>query len=397
MHKKILIIEDSALMRRVISDIIQSDKRFILSDVAENGLVAYDLITQDPGKYDMLILDINMPKMNGIVLLEKLNEKDIHIPTIVVSSIAKEGAVETLRCLELGASDFITKPDNFMDTKSARFREKVLCFICGALGMPVEEAGASAPAPSAKPSIQTPPRPGRTVPASKTDSEDVVQPTQSGSDTGGPMSYVRITFTRKPHVHVGKNAERIVAIACSTGGPKALHQVIPLLPGNLNAPVILVQHMPEGFTGTLAARLNELSQVGVQEASEGTVLEKGKVYIAKGGKHLRIVKKGRDFVISIGDDAPRNTLKPCADIMYESLKDLAVDEIVCVVLTGMGSDGTRGIGQLAQTQNCYVIAQDEASSTVYGMPRMVKEANLTDEVVSLGSIAGAITNIVGTC
>jgi two-component system chemotaxis response regulator CheB len=135
----------------------------------------------------------------------------------------------------------------------------------------------------------------------------------------------------------------------------------------------------------------------VVEASEGTVLKKGTVYIAKGGKHLRVVKKGKDLVIALGDDAPRNTLKPCADIMYESLMDLAVDEYVCVVLTGMGSDGTRGIGQLSQRKNCYVIAQDEASSTVYGMPRMVKEAELTDEVVSLGSIAGAITNVVGTC
>ncbi len=383
MPKKILIVDDSALMRRVLSDIIDSDKRFILSDAAGNGLEAYDLITTNPGKYDILVLDINMPKMNGIQLLEKLNEKKIHIPTIMVSSIAKEGAVETIRCLELGASDFITKPDNFMETKSEKFRAKVIRFMCGALGMPVEAGEASQKTPVAKPA----PVSGTPAPA----------PAAGKADSGGPMSYVKLSFNRKPHVKVSPASDKLVAIACSTGGPKALHQVIPLLPGNLNAPVVLVQHMPEGFTGTLASRLNELSKVNVVEASEGTVLKKGTVYIAKGGKHLRVVKKGKDLVIALGDDAPRNTLKPCADIMYESLMDLAVDEYVCVVLTGMGSDGTRGIGQLSQRKNCYVIAQDEASSTVYGMPRMVKEAELTDEVVSLGSIAGAITNVVGTC
>ncbi len=387
MPKKILIIDDSALMRRVLSDIINSDKRFMLSDAAGNGLEAYDLITTNPGKYDLLVLDINMPKMSGIQLLEKLNDKKIHIPTIMVSSIAKEGAAETIRCLELGASDFITKPDNFLETKSDKFRDKVIRFMCGALGMPLEAAETAA---DAKTSPDRPVRPATPVrPGTDT--------APARPDEGGPMSYVKVTYNRKPHATVSPRAEKLVAIACSTGGPKALHQMIPMLPANLNAPVVLVQHMPEGFTATLASRLNETSQVRVEEAAEGTVLKKGTVYIARGGKHLRVVRKGRELVIAIGDDAPRNTLKPCADIMYESLINLSIEEVVCVVLTGMGSDGTRGIGQLSQKSNCYVIAQDEASSTVYGMPRMVKEAQLTDEVVSLGSIAGAITNIVGTC
>ncbi|MCR5428945.1 MAG: chemotaxis-specific protein-glutamate methyltransferase CheB [Lachnospiraceae bacterium] len=390
MPKKILIIDDSALMRRVLSDIIGTDKRFMLSDAAGNGLEAYDLITTNPGKYDLLILDINMPKMSGIQLLEKLNDKKIHIPTIMVSSIAKEGAAETIRCLELGASDFITKPDNFLETKSDKFRDKVVRFMCGALGLPLEASEAPA---ETKPSAGFPSRP---APALR-DDKPVTAAAGSHTADGGPMSYVRVTFTRKPHAIVSPKAEKLVAIACSTGGPKALHQLIPMLPANINAPIVLVQHMPEGFTGTLAARLNETSNVKVEEAVEGTILKKGTVYIARGGKHLRIIRKGKDLAVSIGDDAPRNTLKPCADIMYESLINLSLEEVVCVVLTGMGSDGTRGIGQLSQKTNCYVIAQDEASSTVYGMPRMVKEAGLTDEVVPLGSIAGAIANIVGTC
>lgn len=373
MPKKLLTVDDSALMRRVLSDIIETDKRFVLADSANNGLEAYDLIVSGPGKYDLIILDINMPKMNGIQLMEKLNEKNIKIPILIVSTIAKEGAAETIRCLELGAFEFITKPDSFLETKSEKFKNKVISYMCAALslssdGMPV----ASKPAGEVKKSDST-------------------------SPADGPMSYTKVTsFVKKPHTTVSANANKLVAVACSTGGPKALQQLIPKMPANLNAPVVLVQHMPEGFTGTLAYRLNDMSAITVSEAVDGEKLEKGHVYIAKGGRHLRVIKKGRDYVLSLGDDAPRNSLRPCADIMYESLAELDFDEITCVVLTGMGSDGTRGIGQLGTGKNIYVIAQDEATSTVYGMPRMIKEAGITDEIVPLGSIADAITKIVGT-
>ena len=138
-----------------------------------------------------------------------------------------------------------------------------------------------------------------------------------------------------PHKSVSPTANKIVAIACSTGGPKALQQVIPLLPKDLNAPVLLVQHMPAGFTGSLAQRLDEMSQIKVSEAADGEIIEKGHVYIAKGGNHLRLIKRGKDYCIELGSEPPRDSLRPCADIMYESLYDLDFDEITCVVLTGM--------------------------------------------------------------
>ena len=396
MAKKILIVDDSALMRRVLSDIIDTDKRFVQADAANNGLEAYDLIVTNPSAYDLIILDINMPKMNGIQLMEKMEEKNIHIPTLIVSTIAKEGAAETIRCLELGAFDFITKPDSFLETKSDKFRDKIIRYLCEALKMPIE---GFTPATTSTSSLSS-----GVEKLQKTSTNAQTSATQGTAgikkpiNNDGPMSYVRVTdFKKKPHTNVSASANRLVAIACSTGGPKALQQVIPQLPGNLAAPVLLVQHMPEGFTGTLAARLDDMSAIKVTEANDGTVIEKGHVYIAKGGKHLRLRKKGRDYVIELGSDEPRNSLRPCADIMYESLTSLDFDEITCVVLTGMGSDGTRGIGQLCSSKNCYVIAQDEASSTVYGMPRMIKEAGITDEVVTLNSIAKAITNVVGTC
>ena len=375
-----MIVDDSALMRRVLSDIIETDKRFELADSAANGQIAYDLIKANPSKYDILILDINMPKMSGIELLEALNRDKIRAKVIIVSTIAKQGAAETIRCLELGAFDFITKPDSFVETKSRQFGDKIIDYMCEALKMPrTDMAGTSSG--TAQGGGAASPAPG----------------TAGRRDSGGPMSYVKVTSYKKlPHKSVSASANKLVAIACSTGGPKALQQVIPYLPKDINAPVLLVQHMPAGFTGSLASRLDEMSQVKVTEAVDGEIVEKGHVYIAKGGNHLRLVKRGGNYCIELGNEPPRDSLRPCADIMYESLYDLDFDEITCVVLTGMGSDGTRGIGKLGTKKNLYVIAQDEASSTVYGMPRMVYEAGITDEVVPLSSIADAIKKIVGT-
>ncbi|MCR5431451.1 MAG: chemotaxis-specific protein-glutamate methyltransferase CheB [Lachnospiraceae bacterium] len=385
MIKKVLAIDDSALMRRVLSDIIASDERFVLEDIAVNGLEAYDLIVSNPSKYDIIILDINMPRMNGIELLERLSAKGIKKPTLVVSTIAREGADETIRCLELGAFDFLTKPDSFMETKSVRFRDRLLSLLAAGLSLPdsaVKEL------------------PSKVTREVTKETKAPVKETHENSSKvlSGPMSYSNISvFNRKPHTTVSKNAKRLVAIASSTGGPKALQQVLPLLPPNLAAPVVLVQHMPENFTGSLATRMDELSKINVKEAQDGDILKKGWVYIAKGGRHLRIEKKGTEYVLVFDNSPARNGLRPCADIMYESIKELDFDEITCVVLTGMGSDGTRGIGALSTEKNTYVIAQDEATSTVYGMPRMVKEAGVTDEVLPLGEIAAAITKIVGTC
>ena len=195
---------------------------------------------------------------------------------------------------------------------------------------------------------------------------------------------------------VGKNAKKLVAVACSTGGPKALQYVIPFLPENLDAPVLLVQHMPAGFTESLSKRLDELSRVHVKEAADGEELQKGTVYIAKGGSQMRLVERSRGtYCLKLTDEPPRNGLRPCADIMFESLMKTGFDEITCVVMTGMGADGTKGILQLQKTNKIYVIAQDEKSCVVYGMPKAIAKAGAVDEVQSLRNIADAVTKHVG--
>lgn len=372
MKKNILIVDDSALMRRLISDIIISDERFSIGDIASNGLEAFDLVTLQPQKYDAILLDLNMPKMNGIEFLEQLNKLRLRQKVIVVSTLAKEGAKETIQCLELGAFDFVTKPESFIEAKNDSFRRRILDTLCLVLHL--------------EPAV--------------VEEQKMKKELTAAQKIGISTSKALWQLTSKPvkkreHIVANGSASKLVALACSTGGPKALQQVIPHLPKNLDAPVLVVQHMPEGFTNSLAQRLNEMSKIKVKEAEHGEKIKKGVVYIAKGGSQMRVLKKADGYQLSVTVEAARNGLKPCADIMYESLLNVDFDDITCVVLTGMGGDGTLGIKQLNDKKNIYVIAQDEATSTVYGMPKVVADAGLVNEIVPVNEVAQAITKNVG--
>lgn len=383
MQKKVLIVDDSALMRRVLSDIINSDPRFQVSKVAVNGLEAFLLLTQQKETYDAIILDINMPQMSGIELLEQLEQKKIKATIIIVSTVAKEGAKETIRALELGAFDFVTKPESFFEVKSDKFKDKIISCLETATKLytlnvkeVLKEEGVIKP-----PIIPKLPVTLDTSFLSKRE----------------PLSRSITENTANTRVPVRSGTgKRLVAIACSTGGPKALQQVIPKLSAVLGCSVLLVQHMPEGFTASLANRLNEISAIRVKEAEHLEWLEDNTVYIAKGGFQMRFqgTDQGKD-VLSVTQEAAKNGLKPCADYMYESLAESNFQEIICVVLTGMGGDGTYGIKKLKEKKNVYVIAQDEATSTVYGMPKVVRDAGLVNEVVPLEQVASAIQKSLG--
>lgn len=364
MKKNILVIDDSALMRRVISDIIESDSRFQVLDTAKNGLEGYELVTRNHKKYHAIILDINMPKMNGIEFLEQIGKLKIEIKVIVVSTVAKEGAKETIRALELGAFDFVTKPTSLFEAKEDIFRKKIISCL--------EYA-------TEKKQIETKSRTMSGVPFVTSKLRNTKSKTDSNKTKEGRG-----------------NGKKLIALACSTGGPRALHTLIPKLPANLDAPMIIVQHMPEGFTNSLAERLNVMSAIKVKEAEDGELLKNGYVYIAKGGKQLRVKQvQGDGYKIVLTSEGARNGLKPCADIMYESLVYSSYEEIICVVLTGMGSDGTKGIIQLSEKNDIYSIAQDAASSIVYGMPKVFYESGLVDEVLPLDEVADAIERHVG--
>ncbi len=365
--KKILIVDDSALMRRVLCDIINSEDRFEIGDVARNGRDAYNLIKEK--SYDGMVLDIMMPELDGLGLLELMQKEDIRIPTIVASTLTSEGAKETVRALELGAFDFVQKPGNLIEAKGGVFRERLVSALVFATNDDGKKPRGIVTAEKQRDS-------GKSV-------SESTRPASAGS--------ARI---RKNNASLAKG-DKIVALACSTGGPKSLHSVIPYLPGDLDAPMVLVQHMPAGFTKSLADRLNEISKVTVKEAEDGEPLKKGWVYIAPGGKHLEVTKAGGRHVIHISDAPPIGGLRPCANIMYRSLMQSTYDEIICVVLTGMGGDGTDGITQLSTKKKIYVIAQDQETSIVYGMPKMITEAGMVDTIKPLDQVADAIARNVG--
>lgn len=354
--KKILVVDDSALMRRVLCDIINSDKRFQVEDKANNGEEALELLTKKT--YDAVVLDVNMPKMNGLELLKQLQKRKIAVRVVMASTDTREGAKTTLDALELGALDFIHKPTNAIDCRNNEFQTKML----GILGAVTE---------SRLPSFGT-----------KAFNLEEIK-----------SSKKMIEIVRKNTTRISGN--KIVAIASSTGGPKALQSVIPKLPGNLKAPVLIVQHMPKGFTASLAERLNSLSELSVKEAAEGDVLEAGHAYLAMGGMHMNVVTSGGKATIHYSDEPNREGVKPCANYMYESLMNSQYDEVICPVLTGMGADGTKGIQNLKTVKKAHVIAQEESTCAVYGMPKSVVKAGVADQVIPLEQIAQEIILNVG--
>lgn len=356
MKKKILVVDDSALMRRVMCDIIDSDERFEVVDKAANGLVAFDLLSRNT--YDAVVLDVNMPKMDGLQLLQELRKYKISARVMMASTDTREGAKTTLDALEYGALDFVHKPDNAVDCRVDSFKQELL----------------------------------RTLYVVANSRPPVFESVQKVQDTKKAIQKaVNVVKTQT----VKTTGKRVVAIASSTGGPRALQAVIPRLPEALKAPVLIVQHMPRGFTASLAERLDALSGLRVKEAAEGDILEDGVVYLAMGGMHMNVKCTSGIHTIHYSDEPAREGVKPCANYMYESLMDSGFDEVVCVVMTGMGSDATAGIKNLETKKKVHVIAQDQETSTVYGMPKSIVNAGLSDQIVPLEKIAQEIILNVG--
>lgn len=367
MKTKVLVIDDSALMRRILSDVVNAQQNFETDRVAINGRDALKILLENPTYYDVALMDIYMPFMTGLELLKELkNHPEVTTKIIVCSTKADESAEETFTALEYGAFDFIKKPENIIGAKNSAFHTELVNLLNAAVENRRRE--------KSKPKVSTE-RPAGVVSSS--------------------LAELRAQAVRNADIPKGKGT-KLIALACSTGGPKTLQSIIPLLDKNMNAGMVLVQHMPKGFTATLAKRLDSMSAVTVKEAANGDIVENGCVYIAPGGYQMKVNQiAGGKYKIEITDDPPRDSLKPCANIMYESLAGSKVDEIVCVVLTGMGADGTEGIRKLKHSNKLYVIAQDEETSVVYGMPKAVAAAGLTNEIVALPQIANTIMKKVG--
>lgn len=354
MKIKVLVVDDSAFMRKVVTDMVNSSDRLQVLDTAKNGREAVEKAKLL--KPDVITLDVEMPIMDGLTALE-LIMKECPVPVLMLSSLTHEGAEATIRSLELGAVDFIPKPTSILKVNTEDMRLELVEKIIMA----------------SKARIRSTKAPIASV------SRPVSKPV-----TSIPRERANMPFSG------GGRLDKIIAIGTSTGGPRALQSVIPLIPKNINAAIVIVQHMPPGFTKSLAERMDTLSEVSVKEAEDGDVLKAGCCYIAPGSYHLRLEKVGADFKIRLGQDAQVSGHRPSVDAMMYSIANMNVQNIIGVIMTGMGADGAKGLAEVKKKNKGIIIAQDEESCVVYGMPKSTVELGVVDRIVPLTEIVNEI-------
>jgi two-component system, chemotaxis family, protein-glutamate methylesterase/glutaminase len=357
---RVLVVDDTALYRKVLSDILASVQGVEVVGTAYNGLAALDKIGSL--KPDLLTLDIEMPDMNGIEVLEEIKARGLEAGVIVVSSLTREGSDLTLRALELGAFDFITKPQSGSIVENSDALRKALTLMIQGFARQRE--------------IRSVLRIGSSA------SKELPQPSK---DVRGNISLKALR----------RNKAEIVAIGISTGGPNALARMMPSFPKNLAVPLLIVQHMPPLFTQSLAKSLDSRCAITVKEAEEGEPLVPGTALIAPGGRQMKIEAghDGRTRVVKITDDPPVNSCRPSVDYLFNSVARHYVGRATGVIMTGMGSDGLEGL-RLMRKNGAFIIAQDEASSVVYGMPKGPVDAGIVDVIAPLERMVEEILRTV---
>ena len=348
---RVLIVDDSVVIRRIVSDIIAGDSDLEVAGVAANGHIALDRIPQvNP---DIVMLDVEMPEMDGLQMLKVLRKRYPRLPVIMFSTLTERGATATIEALALGASDYVTKPANVgrVGEGMARVREDLI---------PKIKALCS-----------------RSFGAGR-------QPLLS------PAARVR---TSKLPVRTGPRRVEIVAIGASTGGPNALAELLPRLPANFPVPVVIVQHMPPVFTKLLADRLAAKCLLAVIEGHAGDELKAGKIWIAPGDYHMDLQKMPNGACIQLNQAPPENYCRPAVDVLFRSVAEVYGATTLAVVLTGMGQDGLRGCESIREAGG-QILVQDEASSVVWGMPGFVSRSGLADKELPLQQIGVEILHRV---
>ncbi|PKK88903.1 MAG: chemotaxis response regulator protein-glutamate methylesterase [Candidatus Wallbacteria bacterium HGW-Wallbacteria-1] len=413
LYVKVLIVDDSVVYRRLIRSILSSMEDVIIVGEAGNGRDALKMVEElSP---EIIALDVEMPIMGGIETLEHLSKMENRPLVIMVSAYTRGGAEITFRCLELGAIDFVAKPDGPCMAENLKTLEKELRRKVGLAQNKALLRRVTRNLPSGRPAsdlehLCSPEGSlNRKSDQQVRNQQNRIQPDRASHEKGHhedeSSSDSRAEYSHETqsdhHHHKLLNWPHqsfdVIAIAISTGGPKALGDVIPLLPANLNLPVLIVQHMPEMFTGVLADSLSKKSRIAVAEARDGETLLPGRVYIAQGGRQMGLIpsKDGGSTVrIRITDDPPENHCRPSADYLFRDLAGIFGARVLAIIMTGMGSDGTRGLLAL-KLQGARVLAQDMKSCVVYGMPGEALKAGVVDQVINLDLLARAITEAAG--
>ncbi|MFS0553068.1 protein-glutamate methylesterase/protein-glutamine glutaminase [Brevibacillus sp. 179-C9.3 HS] len=358
---RVLVTDDSAFMRKVITDILSTDSEIEVIDRAKNGLECIEKCKELAP--DVLTLDIEMPVMNGLDALEKLMN-ECPLPIVMLSSLTKEGAEATIHALELGAFDFVTKPSGPISLDIHKVGDRLI------------ERVKAAAASKVRMRKMTP----RVIKPVSLD------PTAALVTPASPV--IRTKIPSPPAVlrtQVGGKA-RLVVLGTSTGGPKALQSVLTAIPANFPAPIAIVQHMPAGFTKSLANRLDSLCQIRVTEVVDGEYLENGTAYIAPGGFHFEVRQVNGRLQAHLHQEEPRGGHRPSVDILFESVSRLTNVDKWAIIMTGMGNDGTKGLKLMKELGSVTSIVEDESSCVVYGMPRAAIQAGLADNVAPLEKI-----------
>jgi two-component system, chemotaxis family, protein-glutamate methylesterase/glutaminase len=365
---KILIVDDSRIFRSAVEESLAGEKDIEVIGSVWNGIKAIEFIrTTRP---DLVTLDVEMPDMGGLETLEairKFNAADRTLPpvgVIMISSFTRKGADTTIRALESGAFDFITKPEGkslseSMESLSRQLAVKIRYFASRRVSK--KSAGENGPT--------------------------VISPALSA--VSPPPIILHSTFSPKS----APSKIQAVLIGVSTGGPRALAEILPRMCEHLSIPIFIVQHMPPTFTQSLAGSLNGRCSYTVTEAENNTIVREHHAYIAPGGKHMLIRRRGENIVIIVNRQPPEKGCRPSADILFRSAAAVYEENTVAVILTGMGTDGTKGAAALKRA-GAYIIAQDEETSVVWGMPGSAQAAGTVDEMLPLGKIADTVISLV---
>jgi two-component system chemotaxis response regulator CheB len=381
---RVLVVDDSVVIRRLVSDVLSGDPGIEVVGTAPNGKLALTKLAQLAP--DLLTMDIEMPEMDGIAAVRAMRASGSRLPVIMFSTLTERGASATLDALEAGASDYVTKPANVgsvaqsMDQVRAQLIPKIKALLPrGGTGTPAPVGAATSRlAPSAPGG-----RPGAAAGPSAAGS-------LAGSLAGDPAGRPGRPATPSTAPRAKRESPfRLLAVGCSTGGPEALSRFLSAFPAELPVPVVVVQHMPPVFTRQFAGRLDRQHKVKVLEAAGGETLEPGTVYIAPGDYHLELQSRGAAVVTRLQQGPPENFCRPAVDVLFRSAATVFGSDVLGVVLTGMGSDGRRGSEQLV-ARGSSVVVQDEATSVVWGMPGAVATAGLAEEILPLDDLGAAV-------
>lgn len=349
----VLVADDSIFIRKRISRILESDRRISVVGTASNGAEAIEKVKElQP---DVITLDVEMPVLNGLEALDQI-VKEYSTPVIMLSALTKQGAEVTLKALELGAFDFIPKPATTNEDDLLNFSRDLILKIRSAA---VSRLGIV----NIKPSM-------------------------------APNEYKNVNKTPKKRILIDKS-KIAVAIGISTGGPRTLLDVIPKIPKGFPGSIFIAQHMPEGFTASLAERLNSISALEVREAKNGDVIKPSVCYIAPGGRHMKVqhMSLSKGTMIKVTDEPVTALYKPSADVLMTSVAEVYGGGAIGIVMTGMGRDGTKGMHEIKQHGGT-TISEDKSTCIVYGMPKSVEEAGLSDHVVPANNIPQTVMELI---